>query len=301
MPSRDDQQRKRFSQAEQQRRANAGTTRPQGRRGASRRATPSQGGGRISIPGWAWIVIGLIVGIIATKLLTGGSDKTDQPKGGEAAIVARSPSSTDSGDASGQQDGQAEDASSQDDDQQSDTKQSGDKPSAAEKRQQEDQAQEKMPSFQFYTLLPKSEVIAPNNPDGATTMSTPPPAPHHSSAGSDSNGNAATSAAGQSGNAGNQGGSNDGSEQQQSSSSQQLGGARYLLQAASYRNRSDADTMASNFKSLGLTTQVSQVQTGDGTTWYRVQAGPYTSSSDLDKAKRIMRSKGITPLTLRQR
>lgn len=283
MPPRQSNQGRRPSQAQQQRRANGGNQRNGAHRGASQRS-----GSGWRIPGWAWIIIGLAVGVIATKVLMGGANSSDHSD--DAAIVTRPtpPAEQQQSQASGSSanaQGDSDSDEQQDDDQNSTN------------AQQQEAEKDRMPSFEFYTLLPKSEVIAPSDPQGDdTTISTPPPAPAKKRANNDQAANANNSSTRQQP---AETSSSSSSSQQQPSSD--LGGARYLLQAASYRSRSDADTMAGKFRDLGLVTQVSQVKTGDGTTWYRVQAGPYSTSAELSRARDLMKTRGIEPLTLRQR
>ncbi|MGJ8514291.1 SPOR domain-containing protein [Carnimonas bestiolae] len=289
MPPRQSNQGRRPSQAQQQRRANGGHQGNNARRGASQHS-----GGGWHIPGWAWIIIGLAVGVIATKVLMGGSGSSDHSD--DAAIVTRPIPTNDSQ----QQDAAKGSASKGDESKNSASsqqkgdssgKQQANSQSADDAQQQKEK--DRMPSFEFYTLLPKSEVIAPSDPKGDdTTISTPPPTPTKHRANNEQAASTNSSSERQQAN------TNQSRSQQQSSD---LGGARYLLQAASYRNRSDADTMAGKFRDLGLVTQVSQVKTGDGTTWYRVQAGPYSTSAELSRARDLMKARGIEPLTLRQR
>jgi|GEM_PF-440684 len=268
-----------------------------------RRVQPAASG---PIPLWAWIILILIIGVLLGKhFLT--SSHPEKPQGGNASIMTRSTTDNTSPDTSTDQKGGKGQAS-------------GDSTT-------------KMPSFEFYTLLPESEVIAPDIPStqsdsGATTETSGSGA----SSNAGSNNSTANSASNQTAAASNQAvasannrptakpataprqtastssssnttstSSNTHAGSTNSNASSSFGGVSYMLQAASFKSQSDANTMASNFRQMGLTMQVTQVQTSDGTTWYRVQAGPFTDSNALTHARSVMQRKGIDALTIRQR
>ncbi|WP_456268124.1 SPOR domain-containing protein [Kushneria sp. AK178] len=274
-------------------------------RNKAKRGTSGDG---FHIPGWLWGLVGLVAGFaIAQYFQSDAPSQRDQV----AAVVTKKRADTDAQ----QQEGDSA-------------------PQPADEGQ--------MPTFEFYTLLPESEVIAPNvedysssprpgtegavleqharriagsngtssvsNPEGETAAaSQQQSAPARSadatpersdSAGSEdaiqqlasrheSAGNRQSASAGQEGSAGSNAGSGS--------------GPSYMLQAASFQSQSDANAMAGKLRDLGLVTQVSQVQTADSTTWYRVQAGPYQDSGELARARGLMQTRGIDPMQIQQR
>ena len=75
-------------------------------------------------------------------------------------------------------------------------------------------------------------------------------------------------------------------------------GKRYMLQAASFRDRGDAGELSQRLGNFGLQTKISEVRTDDGTTWHRVQSGPYSDRREIDRARDLMATRGITPLLI---
>ncbi|MFC0336501.1 Sporulation related domain-containing protein [Kushneria avicenniae] len=271
---------------------------PSGKGATSRnKAKRSGSGDGFHIPGWLWALVGIIAGFaVAQYFQSDAPPKRDQV----AAVVTK----------------KRTDANAQ--------KQEGEN---AQQPSEEGQ----MPTFEFYTLLPESEVIAPNVEDYSS-----PPRPgtegavleQHARRIAGSNGSASVSnPEGQKASSSQQSASSskpepkssadskdaiqqmasrhETSSRQQSASAQQQSsssaGARYMLQAASFKSQSDANNMAGKLRDLGLVMQVTQVQTADNTTWYRVQAGPYQDSGELARARGLMQTRGIDPMQIQQR
>jgi len=148
-----------------------------------------------------------------------------------------------------------------------------------------------MPTFEFYTLLPESEVIAPGGKVPSSTA-TPPPrpeptAPEPTAEASDDDPIARVIAANMEA---------DGASQPAAASAG--GDARFVLQAASFRAASDADRLAGRLKDFGLLAKISEVKTGGGDTWHRVQVGPYSDRRELNRAQDLMTTQGIEPLLI---
>ncbi len=95
-------------------------------------------------------------------------------------------------------------------------------------------------TYDFYTLLPESEVIAPKVEEYSSTMK-------------DTESETA-----------------------------------YLLQAGSFRNRSDADRLRAKLIMHGLDVRMQAVKSGDGSTWHRILLGPFESRSKLNQAQDIL-------------
>ncbi|MBZ9558076.1 MULTISPECIES: SPOR domain-containing protein [unclassified Modicisalibacter] len=119
-----------------------------------------------------------------------------------------------------------------------------------------------MPTFEFYTLLPESEVVAPKVD---AYQSTPRPS-------DDDDGGAAQAAA---------------------------KGGKYMLQAASFKDMADARRLAGKLKDFGLLAKITDVKANGDQTWHRVQVGPYEDTRELTRAQDLMVTQGIEPLMIR--
>lgn len=236
-----------------------------------------------SIPGWLWLLAGLIVGFLASQHQHGSAPWQDNSKAIAVIPSTSSESKTDS--------------------------------------QQNDESNEPTtPTFEFYTLLPETEVIAPSNEILASTA-TPPPKEPKKTASTDSNTSkaddnkaSATTDSGVSGNdpiaqiiaanatqkaASPESAAKPAAEAPKPrKAAPESDGKRYMLQAASFRNRGDAGKLSQQLGNFGLQTKVSEVRTDDGTTWHRVQSGPYNDRGEIDRARDLMATRGITPLLI---
>lgn len=159
-----------------------------------------------------------------------------------------------------------------------------------------------MPTFEFYTLLPESEVIAPDGEMPPSTA-TPPPPPETASADEDASSstddpiaeviaaNLASDRQAESRQAAS-------SSRQQSTPATSASGQRYMLQAASFREAGDARQLRGRLRDFGLLAQVSEVKAGGGQTWHRVQVGPYEDRREISRAQDLMVTQGIEPLLI---
>ncbi|PMR76155.1 SPOR domain-containing protein [Billgrantia endophytica] len=154
----------------------------------------------------------------------------------------------------------------------------------------------RMPTFEFYTLLPE-EVVAPR--EVASTASPPevnaiPATRLEESATADEAVNddpiAQVIAANLEEDA------ISATTETQASEAAAPAGTRYMLQAASFRQSSDAEQLQQRLRNLSLMAQVSQVQSADGDTWHRVMVGPYDDTRELNRAEDLMTTQGIKPL-----
>jgi cell division protein FtsN len=73
-----------------------------------------------------------------------------------------------------------------------------------------------------------------------------------------------------------------------------------FLQVGSFRAAQEADRRRAQVILLGLEAKVESVQ-ANGDTWYRVQAGPFTSREKLSKARSQLSAEGIESLQLKQK
>lgn len=75
--------------------------------------------------------------------------------------------------------------------------------------------------------------------------------------------------------------------------------ARYLLQAGSFRQQQDADTLRANLALLGIDARIEQVELPGGETWHRVRIGPFTSLAGVNEVRARMASQQIDSIILR--
>lgn len=266
---------------------------------ASRQSSKKTGRSRASrknasdsfhVPGWLWCLVGVIAGFAGAQYL-----QRDAPPPRDedeiAAVVARKTDGAESGGA------ESEGASNRPTNERRETR-SGE-----------------MPTFEFYTLLPESEVISPGvtpsaprpGTEGAVIEQHASRVAETTTATAEPPGSAESEPARRAdADAGGGGGARqpDAIQRivaQRSQQQRSAEGPAYMLQAASFQSRGDADGMSSRLEDLGLNARVTQVQTADNATWYRVQAGPYRDDGELARARSLMQSNGIEPLQLRQR
>ncbi|MFB9145783.1 SPOR domain-containing protein [Halomonas alkalicola] len=155
----------------------------------------------------------------------------------------------------------------------------------------------RMPTFEFYTLLPESEVIAPRGEMPSSTARPPAPPPAEETAAAEAGDDpiaqviAANLAADRS-----EAASPAAEPAPQAAADN---GHRYMLQAASFRESGDAQQLQRRLRDFGLLAQVSEVKASGGETWHRVQVGPYDDNRELSRAQDLMVTQGIEPLLIR--
>lgn len=121
------------------------------------------------------------------------------------------------------------------------------------------------PVFDFYTLLPESEVTVPN------IEQAPPRQPRKEVKAKPVDKPVATAP-----------------EQPK----------RYLLQAGSFRNEADASRLRAGLVLQGLDPRIEEVNVRNGETWFRVQLGPFTDSETLSKTQGVLAENRIDSLLL---
>lgn len=142
----------------------------------------------------------------------------------------------------------------------------GDKPAprkSAAKDGDKADATQSATKFDFYTLLPEREVIVPNERE-AIRQTDKPKTPA-------------------------------GTTPPVAEPEEPL-----FLQVGSFRSAAEADRRRAQIILLGLEARVESVQ-ASGDTWYRVQAGPFTSREKLSKARNQLSAQGIESLLLKQK
>lgn len=233
-------------------------------------------------PGWLWLLIGLIGGFLASQHQHGSAPWQDDKPMATVIPPASAPESTDG-------------------------------------EQAQQGTEKKTPTFEFYTLLPETEVIVPDG-EVLTSTATPPPKPPSEKP--DSEGVSGSDPIAQIIAANTTARpeptpaprpeprpeptpepepepAREVAKQKPSQQSAPANdGKRYMLQAASFSSRSDASDLSQGLGNFGLQTKISEVLTDDGSTWYRVQSGPYNDRREIDRAKDLMATRGITPLLI---
>lgn len=161
------------------------------------------------------------------------------------------------------------------------------------------------PTFEFYTLLPESEVIAPRSEtQEAASRPTPPPRPERQEAPPPASDSASREedpiarviAANL---AEDEARSSTPATSTPTATSSAASGHRYMLQAASFREVNDAQRLAGRLRDFGLVARISEVDGSDGNAWHRVQVGPYEDTRELNRAQDLMVTQGIEPLLIR--
>ncbi|MBF8222360.1 SPOR domain-containing protein [Halomonas sp. 328] len=161
------------------------------------------------------------------------------------------------------------------------------------------------PTFEFYTLLPESEVIAPRSEtQESASRPTPPPRPERQEttppasepAAVDEDPIARVIAANL---AEDEARSSPPAASTPASPPTSAAGHRYMLQAASFREVGDAQRLAGRLRDFGLVARISEVSGSDGNAWHRVQVGPYEDTRELNRAQDLMVTQGIEPLLIR--
>lgn len=233
-----------------------------GRRGRSQ-ARRNHGPG---MPGWAWLVLGLVLGIGvilgAPRLLrSDGDDGFFRPRPNPDAQPAAA--------AAGEDDVIVPDATSP---------RAGTAP-----------ARDTAPDYDFYTLLPgEGEALTDAQLD-ETARAEARQAERAEAAGGEhdaaSQADAAASPAGQ-------------APSQAVATATRDDGARYLLQAGAFAASGDAEAVKARIALLGLSARVESAQV-EGRTVYRVRMGPYGSAGELAEAKRKLADGGLPTLAIR--
>ncbi|UBR51141.1 SPOR domain-containing protein [Halomonas sp. FeN2] len=232
---------------------------PAPRRGAtSQRKSSRSSGGGFRLPGWLWGLAGMAAGFFLAQHQHGTAPWQEQPSETPQATVLPKPSGSEE---------------------------------RAAARETEEAAEPSMPTFEFYTLLPETEVIAP----GVTLPSSVvrPEAPEQTA---DSDAGAASDDPIAQVIAANTRPEDQVSAAQENETATNTPG-RYMLQAASFREASDAEQLRGRLRNLSLLAEISEVQ-ADGNTWHRVQVGPYEDTRELNRAQDLMNTQGIEPLLI---
>ena len=73
---------------------------------------------------------------------------------------------------------------------------------------------------------------------------------------------------------------------------------RYLLQAAAFRDKADAEALKAKLAFSGLVARI-ESESINGTTWHRVRLGPYADLRLLDDARRQLKGQGVDAIAIK--
>ncbi len=146
------------------------------------------------------------------------------------------------------------------------------------------------PKYDFYTLLPESEVIVPNE---AVPEKTPPPVVAPSTPVSPEQAAKIDTARAQAALSGL-------TPPPAPPVAKPAPVTTFFLQAGSFRKQADADKVRAQIILLGQTSTVESGTVKDET-WYRVLVGPFSNREQLTTAQKQLASGGFSNLLLQQR
>ncbi|HSC83102.1 MAG TPA: SPOR domain-containing protein [Pseudomonas sp.] len=224
---------------------------------AKKKPAPKRGASRYQapakkpVPGWVWLACGLVIGGFMVFLFS--------LEPGRNGIQRTKP----------------EDAQRQ-----------GGKP-AEQKKVQAPQEPVK-PKYDFYTLLPESEVIVPPDALPTETPATPPTTPVTPEEAAKIDAARAEALL------------NGQTPPPPPTVAKAPITTQYFLQAGSFRKREDADKVRAQLILLGQSVQVESGKVREET-WFRVLVGPYASREELSGAQKQLAASGYSNLLLQQR
>lgn len=227
------------------------------KRGAttSRKRVPAKRQG-FRLPGWVWAIGGVVAGFLLAQHQHGTAPWQEGSDSPLANLIPRTPSTL------------------------------------TEPTPTVEPREPRMPTFEFYTLLPE-EVVAPREVASTASPPTPTvevPPPLEPNAAAEPTPEEDPIAQVIAANLRDEVNATPAAEETAPA------GTRYMLQAASFRQSEDAEQLRQRLRNLSLMAQVSQVQSADGQTWHRVMVGPYEDTRELSRAEDLMTTQGITPL-----
>ena len=219
----------------------AAKKKPAPKRGASRYQAPA----KKPVPGWIWLICGLVIGAFFTFLfsLEPGRDevKRHKPEPQKRATEPKKP-----------QDGK--------------------------------------PKYDFYTLLPESEVIVP--PDALPPAKPKPKPPEQKPVSPEEAARIDAARA--------QAALNGETPPPPPVVAKAPVVTQFFLQAGSFRKREDADKVRAQILLLGQNVQVESGKVREET-WFRVMVGPYASREKLASAQKLLAGNGFSNLLLQKR
>ncbi|TBU94058.1 SPOR domain-containing protein [Stutzerimonas kirkiae] len=213
---------------------------PAPKRGASRYQAPQ----KKPVPGWVWLLCGLLIGgfVVFLMNLEPAGDEVKRPR--EDARKSEAP-----------------------------------KPSATRPDQQA------KPKYDFYTLLPESEVILPPEAEKPAAQPPKPVTPEQAARIDEARAQAAL---------------NGEVPPPAPAVVAKAPTTQLFLQAGSFRKQGDADQVRAEILLHGHNVRV-ESGTVKGETWYRVLVGPFASREQMSKAQQSLAGNGYSNLLPQQR
>lgn len=205
------------------------------RRGASRSPAKKKSTQR-QVPGWVWLFTGLMVGLFVAFLFHLG--KTQLQQGAPQTASTSKP------------------------------KPKAEKPAP---KKDEPKAGDDSPQFDFYAVLPKMEVIVPQNETDSGTRETSTRKPQETT------------------------------RQTNTDSGTRTSDEKYLLQAGSFRRNEDADRRRAELILKGFEASIQSVNLENGDSWHRVMIGPYNNLNAMHRAQDQLASNGIETLPIKMK
>ncbi|QSX79024.1 SPOR domain-containing protein [Agrilutibacter solisilvae] len=295
------------------------------KRGKSQ-ARRNNGGGNDAIPGWAWLVLGILLAVVvilvAPRFIKGDGDGFFRPQpnpdaepvpvtGDEDAVAPEGPvtESTGTAKADAPAKGKGKDKGAEQDEEYdfytllpgkevplSDAELAATERAEAQRReaqQRQAQAQAAQASTPAGTALPKPVDADDGKPTGTASTGTASPSPAATSAGP---ANPTTTASATVTNAAMSSTSPKASTITPTAPASDT--TRYLLQAGAFEASGQAEELKARIALLGLGARVESAKIS-GKTVYRVRMGPYGSASDLAEAKRKLSAGGLPALAIK--
>jgi cell division protein FtsN len=207
------------------------------KRGASRYQAPA----KRAVPGWVWLVCGLVIGGFIMFLMN------LEPGGEEIKRAKETP-----------------------------------KPKEQPKRPAPVTGQPVKPKYDFYTLLPESEVILP--PEAPKPEPPKPVTPEEAAKIDAARAEAAL----------------NGQVPPPPPLVAKAPATQFFLQAGSFRKQPEAEKVRAQIILLGQDVRVENVTVRDED-WYRVLVGPFANREQLGQAQKTLSASGYTNLLLQQR
>ncbi|HCJ30584.1 MAG TPA: cell division protein [Pseudomonas sp.] len=215
----------------------AARKKPTPKRGASRYQAPA----KKAVPGWIWLVCGLVIGGFIMFLMN------LEPGGDEIKRAKDTP-----------------------------------KPKEQPKRPTPATGQPAKPKYDFYTLLPESEVILP--PEAPKPEPTKPVTPEEAAKIDAARAEAAL----------------NGQVPPAPPMVAKAPVTQFFLQAGSFRKQPEAEKVRAQIILLGQDVRVENVTVRDED-WYRVLVGPFANREQLGQAQKTLSASGYNNLLLQQR
>ena len=75
----------------------------------------------------------------------------------------------------------------------------------------------------------------------------------------------------------------------------------YVLQAGSFKQAADADSVRARLLLLNLQASIEKVTTNNNETWHRVLIGPFKTQAESSEVRQVLTSNGIDSIQLKRR